>query len=194
MLVIGVWCRVLSPGVTAEPMEQTPRTLGEVIEDRRQQLGLTKSKAARLAGVSRGTWHEVESGKRTHMLADTLNLFDKALGYERGTLRNLGKAPKPVPTVPAGSDDENELRMQLVRYAMTQPLQEIRNLTAIITERAQGDDDWLRSQIKAEVQRHLATLNHDDGHDDERGAPHVRERGAERPGPRERERSASRAR
>jgi len=61
--------------------------LGQFIEQTREDLGLTKSEAARLAGVSRGTWREVESGSRTQMLADTLNLMDKALGLSRGTLR-----------------------------------------------------------------------------------------------------------
>jgi transcriptional regulator with XRE-family HTH domain len=116
--------------VTAAPKVNQP-TLGEMIEEKREALGLTKSEAARLAGVSRGTWHEVESGKRTNMLAGTLDLFDKALGYERGTLRSVsrtGQLPEPVAQSPLRVQVTStgpleltnlELRMQLINAAMT---------------------------------------------------------------------------
>jgi transcriptional regulator with XRE-family HTH domain len=97
---------------TTDPV--TP--LGEIIEQRRLELGLTKSEAARLAGVSRGTWHEVEAGRRTNMLADTLNLFDKALGWERGTLRRrsrpLDGRPDLVYTTTEGRDVIIEMKTQ----------------------------------------------------------------------------------
>lgn len=127
--------------MTAAPQVNQP-TLGEIIEERRLQLGLTKSEAARLAGVSRGTWHEVETGKRANMLADTLNLFDKALGYERGTLRQATR-PQPmsdlVPRTPAPAvfishshDEDLELRMQLVRLAMTMTGDEVRSAIHVV--------------------------------------------------------------
>src|SRR5438045_2192193 len=88
--------RVVSPDVTAAQTSQA--SLGAIIEERREQLGLTKSEAARLAGVSRGTWHAVETGQRTNMLADTLNLFDKALKLERGTLRRASRGTERIAT------------------------------------------------------------------------------------------------
>jgi transcriptional regulator with XRE-family HTH domain len=49
-------------------------------------LDITKSEAARRAGVSRRTWHEVEEGLRAHSTAVTLAQFDQALQLPEGTL------------------------------------------------------------------------------------------------------------
>ena len=61
-------------------------SLGEYIRDRRVALDITKSEAARRAGVSRRTWHEVEEGQRTASTAVTLSQFDQALQLPEGTL------------------------------------------------------------------------------------------------------------
>jgi transcriptional regulator with XRE-family HTH domain len=61
-------------------------SLGQYIRDRRVALDLTKSEAARRAGVSRRTWHEVEEGQRETSMAVTLNQFDQALQLPEGTL------------------------------------------------------------------------------------------------------------
>lgn len=127
--------------MTAAPLVNQP-SLGELIEQKRESLGLTKSEAARLAGVSRGTWHEVESGKRTNMLANTLNLFDKALGYERGTLRRLSRGdPRPTETPPTtvflahSADPDDVLRMQLIRYVMTMTSDDVRTILLMVSAR-----------------------------------------------------------
>src|SRR3982750_1873684 len=118
-----------------------------MIEERRLSLGLTKSEAARLAGVSRGTWHEVETGKRTNMLADTLNLFDKALAYERGTLNKDSRPrPKNTPTFIShthGDDEDLELRMQLIRLAMTMTGEEVRRTLHLVDECR----EWVRAEL-----------------------------------------------
>lgn len=131
-----------------------------MIEERRLQLGLTKSEAARLAGVSRGTWHEVESGKRVNMLADTLNLFDKALGYERGTLRQAGR-PKPPPGSPVqvqylgnGPPDEDmKLRFHLIQLAMTMTSDEVRNVMMLLLVDHRHNDlaEEIRRLVRAEL-------------------------------------------
>jgi DNA-binding XRE family transcriptional regulator len=76
-----------------EPVQQQqpvpgPR-LGKLIEERRHQLSLTKAEAARRAGINRGTWHDAETGTRTTMMPDTLNLIDLALQWEPGTLYRM---------------------------------------------------------------------------------------------------------
>lgn len=95
-----------------------PRSLGALIKNRRLELGLTKSEAARRANVSRGTWHEVENGTRTNMMPDTLLLIDGALNWEPGTLSRLSRpldypgtvafdrdgTPKIVEKTPPGID------------------------------------------------------------------------------------------
>jgi DNA-binding XRE family transcriptional regulator len=53
-------------------------TIGQIVEQRRLDLGLTKAAAARRAGVSRGTWHELESGHRPNMQPDTMHQIDVA--------------------------------------------------------------------------------------------------------------------
>ncbi len=64
-------------------------SLAEYIRRRRVELDLTKAEAARRAGVSRRTWHEVEAGDRTTSTAVTLAQFDQALQLPEGTLWRL---------------------------------------------------------------------------------------------------------
>jgi len=49
-------------------------------------MDLTKTEAARRAGVSRRTWHEIEEGQRATSSAETLAQFDQVLGFPEGTL------------------------------------------------------------------------------------------------------------
>jgi len=111
--------------------------LGGIIEDRREELGLTKAQAARIAGLSRSTWHEVETGQRTQTLADTLNLFDKALRYPRGTLRRVERE---------GPDILAEIGLEHVIVDVKQP------------ERPPGDDP---ATLLRELMQHAALLTSD---------------------------------
>lgn len=69
------------PAQTDEPVE-----LGRYIAQRRIALDLSKSEAAKRAGVSRRTWHEVEEAQRGSSTALTLAQFDQALQLPEGTL------------------------------------------------------------------------------------------------------------
>jgi DNA-binding XRE family transcriptional regulator len=64
-------------------------SLATYIRRRRIELDITKAEAARRAGVSRRTWHEVEAGDRTTSTAVTLAQFDQALQLPEGTLWRL---------------------------------------------------------------------------------------------------------
>lgn len=114
--------------------------LGAIIGERRESLGLTKSEAARRAGLSRGTWHGVESGQRTNMLAGTLDLFDQALAWERGTLRSLSSGRR----VAAG--DQTAGRRRLVELAATMTPEQVQTVVSYAEyvvggARAGGRDD-----------------------------------------------------
>lgn len=61
-------------------------SIGEYVRERRLALDLTKAEAARRAGVSRRTWHEVEEGTRPTSSAETLSLFEQVLDIPPGTL------------------------------------------------------------------------------------------------------------
>lgn len=60
--------------------------IGLMVRDRRIALDLTKAEAARRAGVSRRTWHEIEDGLRATSSAETLAQIDQVLGLPDGTL------------------------------------------------------------------------------------------------------------
>jgi transcriptional regulator with XRE-family HTH domain len=79
------------PHMTPDPSEGgvTSLSLADFIRNRRVELDITKSEAARRAGVSRRTWHEVEEGIRITSTAVTLAQFDQALQLLPGTLFSL---------------------------------------------------------------------------------------------------------
>lgn len=60
--------------------------IGLMVRERRIALDLTKAEAARRAGVSRRTWHEIEDGQRATSSAETLAQIDQVLDLPEGTL------------------------------------------------------------------------------------------------------------
>jgi transcriptional regulator with XRE-family HTH domain len=72
--------------VTTTQLGGTASAIGLTIRERRIALDLTKAEAARRAGVSRRTWHEIEDGLRSTSSAETLGLIDQVLGLPDGTL------------------------------------------------------------------------------------------------------------
>lgn len=72
--------------MTTTSLDGTAKAIGETIRDARLTKDLSKSEAARRAGVSRRTWHEIEEGTRPASSAETLVLFDQVLGFPDGTL------------------------------------------------------------------------------------------------------------
>lgn len=87
------WCVGTSGtlwAMTATPDPEAP--LAIAMKSRREDLGLTVVDAAELAGLSRSSWHELESGRRKTTFGDTLERIDDALQWERGTLRKVVRA------------------------------------------------------------------------------------------------------
>lgn len=62
--------------------------LGELIEDRREQLQLSASRAARLAKVSRGTWQGIEKAARE---TESYNFapVEGVLGWKAGSIKKV---------------------------------------------------------------------------------------------------------
>lgn len=90
-------------------MTTTGPDLAGAIIARREELGLSKSAAARLAGVSRPAWDSWESG--TVPFDSKWASIERALQWERGSIRAIlaGGAPTVRPTgdsqaAPAGFD------------------------------------------------------------------------------------------
>jgi transcriptional regulator with XRE-family HTH domain len=69
--------------------------LGRDIRARRKALGVSAQAAAEAAGMSRVTWHRIESGEPSVTMGAYLNALE-ALGLEIGVAR-----PVPAPTVRA---------------------------------------------------------------------------------------------
>jgi len=82
--------------------------LGELIAKRRVELGLAKSEAARRAKMARGTWIDLESGRRTNPLTSTLHHIDEALDWTPGTLRSMLAPPRT-------DDDKLDRVMALIK-------------------------------------------------------------------------------
>lgn len=72
--------------MTTTSLDGIAKAIGEQIRDARLRADLTKAEAARRAGVSRRTWHEIEEGTRPASSAETLVQFDQVLGFPEGTL------------------------------------------------------------------------------------------------------------
>lgn len=207
-------CRLVSRGVTSQTAATTP-SLGEIIKERRLELGLTKSEAARRAGVSRGTWHEIEADRRAQMLAGTLALFDSALSLERGTLRRLstrGQRPgadllfeAEVPTTKTliahshtpdveiyTTDNATAWRRRLVSLAATMNADEVRRVVEFIERGGTepfGHDD--AEQLKTELLEQMRAAMADfEQRYEERGAPHA-DPGEQEPRPAARKRRAA---
>jgi transcriptional regulator with XRE-family HTH domain len=96
----------------------TADELGAVVRNRREQLKITQSEAARRAGLGRTTWVEIEQGKRPRALPVTLDSIDQALDWEPGTLRSLVGRTAPGATNYAYAST-NASRQEMVAYSST---------------------------------------------------------------------------
>jgi transcriptional regulator with XRE-family HTH domain len=145
------------------PTTEPATALGAIIEQRRLELGLTKSEAARLAGVSRGTWHEVEAGRRSNMLANTLNLFDKALGWERGRLHELTRPLEGRPDLVAtegrhSAVDGGDERQRLASLLVSMPVERVEQLLKLLETDEQKTGDPPASVLLVEVKEMLGEV------------------------------------
>jgi transcriptional regulator with XRE-family HTH domain len=85
--------------MTIEPPSDS---LGSTMRERRKQLGLNISAAARVAGLSRGTWHEIETGRRTNPDPATHLRIDKALDWTPGTAQHMQHPTSYPANLPIG--------------------------------------------------------------------------------------------
>lgn len=118
--------------------QQTP--LGHAIEERRRDKGWTIAKAAREAGVSRGTWHELESGTRMNAMPETMNLIESALEMPAGSLRR---------TIRPLTDEQVGLAADgIVRAEQTSALEaNTYRRRMLVGHAAQLNDDMLRKVL-----------------------------------------------
>jgi DNA-binding XRE family transcriptional regulator len=72
---------------------------GQAIRTRRVELTLDISKAARAAGMSRSSWHEIETDRRWNPQPVTCRQFDAVLQWEPGTTWRLFHGDPPVVTI-----------------------------------------------------------------------------------------------
>jgi transcriptional regulator with XRE-family HTH domain len=98
--------------------DMTADELGTVVRNRREQLKITQSEAARRAGLGRTTWIEIEQGKRPQALPATLDRIDEALEWEPGTLRSLLGRTTPGAANYAYAST-NALRQELIAFSST---------------------------------------------------------------------------
>jgi hypothetical protein len=140
------------------------RTLGAVIEERRRNLKLSKSEAARLAGVGRGTWHEVEGNIRLNVTSETLDRMDEALGWDPGTLASLAR-PLELKTQVYSEQRLAEMRMQFFAYAVSLRGDQLADVLAFITDALsdnatlrRNDLEEIKVQIKSEIIADLRQL------------------------------------
>lgn len=75
------------------------RRLGELVRERREELGLTQGEVSALGGPSPGTQRQIEAGHADTMRPMTFFALEKAIGWEKGSSRRFlkdGTAPKLV--------------------------------------------------------------------------------------------------
>ena len=79
-------------------MVPTRTKLGKFIRARRLKLGLSQVEAAKLGGISKGEWSELETGKRLNINARCIAGFSMALRCEPSRLEALApKRRRPEP-------------------------------------------------------------------------------------------------
>ncbi|WP_294948276.1 LexA family transcriptional regulator [Sulfurivirga sp.] len=75
---------------------QTPKTIGERIKQRRQELGYTQRKLAELIGIKPPSLHGLESGRAKSPSAKTLHALVRVLKTTPDWILE-GKGPKEIP-------------------------------------------------------------------------------------------------
>ena len=95
---------------TMTTTDERRRRLADFVNRRRLELGLSINEAARLAGVSRGTWRGVERAERTteeYQFA----AIERALQWRPGSILDFLRGRINAP-VPLGSQPEAEERAE----------------------------------------------------------------------------------
>ena len=116
----------------AKPQE-TPPTVGARIKDRREELGLSLTRLAESATVSKSYLHEIENGQSVMPSAEVLFNIAEALSTSVAVL--LGKRRDPVEVASetklpqplldyaqeAGLTEEEVFRLACIKYRNRQP-------------------------------------------------------------------------
>lgn len=153
---------------------------GQILMQRREHLGFTVVKAARLSNVGRQTMRDIELGKKPPGRGDTCRRLDKAYRYVPGSVFNLynfkqlpvnadDPVPAPPPRVPT-TDFRAELPLkalielveadqQLEKKAQSSDDPELRELRQAI---GRSTDRLLRAFVVSQVEGRRAA-GHDDG-------------------------------
>lgn len=71
------------------------RRLGKLVSERRQEISLSVSAAARGAGLDRGTWTGVESGSR-QTEEYNYSRVERVLGWQAGSIKAVLKGGNPT--------------------------------------------------------------------------------------------------
>lgn len=88
--------------------EVDPARLGELMELRRVELGLTWEAVARRAGISRTTLNEIRKGKIENTQPLTKRAIERALDWASGSVDSILVGDEPTPVVAAVGGDEPE--------------------------------------------------------------------------------------
>jgi transcriptional regulator with XRE-family HTH domain len=128
--------------VTTTHLGGTASAIGLTIRERRIALDLTKAEAARRAGVSRRTWHEIEDGLRATSSAETLAQMDQVLGLPEGTLFAM--------TARSAHDRVEALRSQAIELVR---LMSSDDLQAFVDSRGADTVQTLLGKLDANIER-----------------------------------------
>lgn len=85
-------------------MTTTGPDLAGAISSRREELGLSQAEAARRANVARPTWARWESGA-ARPYDSNYGAIERALEWERGSIRAILAGAQPTPSPPAHDND-----------------------------------------------------------------------------------------
>jgi transcriptional regulator with XRE-family HTH domain len=128
-----------------------PESLATKLRERREELGLSKVEAARRAGISRTTWHELEEGMRDgahvgtlrqiaaalEMPADKLGVKVNVDGFvvrDDGTM-SVSEAKK----VFVSHASEDTARLEMIRLALELPLRQVQALVLFFGDPSQPE-------------------------------------------------------
>ncbi|MER7167278.1 helix-turn-helix transcriptional regulator [Micromonospora sp. NPDC000207] len=103
--------------------ERKRPTLGELVRARRESLGLSQNDAADMAGVSRGTWANVEADARKTQPHNYAGI-EQVLQWEPGSIRLVNDGGEPVVAAPDVTLDrlEEKVRAISANPARSEPL------------------------------------------------------------------------
>ena len=119
--------------------------LAEKVSNRRVEIGLSTSAAARQAGISRATWRSLESGdEREHLSVSVARSVDRVLGWKPGSTAG---AWRYGPDFVIELDDKRilvaDLKRDSMRWDIGEAIEEVvRQLTMEVDNTSSGRGDY----------------------------------------------------